>query len=130
MEQKNRLSSIGATYFSVIVKAIESSKDRRLKVDEIYKYIESNYGKFLPPKWKNSIRHALSLKDFFYLDKTVNKRGGYWRLVGDYRSQLMNQRKKINKKTAQELACLKQVREENKRAIFEMRKNFLNQHLI
>jgi len=55
------------TYAALIKEAILDSKEKRLPLEEIYRWLEENYAFFQgnTANWKNSIRHNLSLHKCF-----------------------------------------------------------------
>ncbi|CAF4304606.1 unnamed protein product [Rotaria magnacalcarata] len=71
------------SYVTLIRQAILSTRTRRMTLNEIYQWITDSYPYFrnAPPKWKNSIRHNLSLnKCFKRLQRSTNDpgKGSYW----------------------------------------------------
>ncbi|CAH1252696.1 FOXB1 [Branchiostoma lanceolatum] len=69
------------SYIGLIAMAIMSSKDKKLVLSDIYKYILDNYPYFRNrgPGWRNSIRHNLSLNDCFVkMGRSANGKGHYW----------------------------------------------------
>jgi hypothetical protein len=71
------------SYVTLIRQAILSTKMQRMTLNEIYQWIVDSYPYFrtAPPKWKNSIRHNLSLnKCFKRLQRSTNDpgKGSYW----------------------------------------------------
>jgi len=66
------------TYAALIAVAIELSEDKRLVLDEIYKFVEKNK-QLIPikehPNWKNSVRHNLSLRPCFVKVPRYNSSG-------------------------------------------------------
>lgn len=76
------------SYAYMILKALSSSKDGMLTLNEIYTWIEMNYSYFRTADviWKNSIRHNLSLNAAFKKNprNAMQKgKGGYWSIVDD-----------------------------------------------
>ncbi|OQS55153.1 foxk2 [Ecytonucleospora hepatopenaei] len=76
------------SYAYMILKALSTSPDGMLTLNEIYTWIEENYPYFRTADaiWKNSIRHNLSLNPAF--KKTPRQayqrgKGGYWSLAED-----------------------------------------------
>ncbi|KAI9490175.1 hypothetical protein BDB00DRAFT_839366 [Zychaea mexicana] len=77
------------SYATLIAHAILTSKDGRLTLSDIYKWISENYPHYVLGQqgWQNSIRHNLSLnkKWFFKLDRRPTQanpgKGCYWTLV-------------------------------------------------
>uniref|UniRef100_A0A1I7U6K0 Forkhead box protein pes-1 n=1 Tax=Caenorhabditis tropicalis TaxID=1561998 RepID=A0A1I7U6K0_9PELO len=75
------------SYNALIAMAIQNSPNKRLKLQEIYHYISTNFPYYKPEKasqWQNSVRHNLSLHREFQKvkldDKTV---GSYWEMTAD-----------------------------------------------
>ncbi|CAF0865617.1 unnamed protein product [Rotaria sordida] len=71
------------SYVTLIRQAILSDNMQRMTLNEIYQWIVDSYPYFrtAPPKWKNSIRHNLSLnKCFKRLQRNTNDpgKGSYW----------------------------------------------------
>lgn len=71
------------SYALLIYKALDSSKDGKLTLSEIYLWIEKNYPYYqtADPVWKNSIRHNLSLNPTFTkIPRPISSKGkgGYW----------------------------------------------------
>ncbi|KAI8877268.1 hypothetical protein K501DRAFT_337543 [Backusella circina FSU 941] len=79
------------SYATLIAHAILSSKDGRLTLSDIYKWISEQYPFYKRGEkgWQNSIRHNLSLnkKWFIKLDRRPTQahpgKGGYWTLQPD-----------------------------------------------
>ncbi|CAF3145170.1 unnamed protein product [Rotaria sp. Silwood2] len=88
------------SYVTLIRQAILSTRMRRMTLNEIYQWIIDSYPYFraAPPKWKNSIRHNLSLnKCFKRLQRSTNDpgKGSYWAVDESYESNnQMNSRKR------------------------------------
>ncbi|CAF3564574.1 unnamed protein product [Rotaria sp. Silwood1] len=88
------------SYVTLIRQAILSTRMRRMTLNEIYQWIVDSYPYFrtAPPKWKNSIRHNLSLnKCFKRLQRSTNDpgKGSYWAVDESYESNnQMNSRKR------------------------------------
>ncbi|EPR79347.1 Fork head domain protein [Spraguea lophii 42_110] len=69
------------SYAHLITQAIISSKQRRLPLREIYRWIEETYPyfKISGTKWKNSVRHNLSVYDCFKKQsKEYGNKGSFW----------------------------------------------------
>lgn len=71
------------SYAFIIYKALESTKEGKLTLFEIYEWIENAYPyyKTADPVWKNSIRHNLSLNvSFKKIPRLASSKGkgGYW----------------------------------------------------
>uniref|UniRef100_A0A669CIX3 Forkhead box protein M1 n=1 Tax=Oreochromis niloticus TaxID=8128 RepID=A0A669CIX3_ORENI len=69
------------SYMAMIQFAINSRKNRRMTLNEIYLWIEDNFpyyrdvGKL---SWKNSIRHNLSLHDLFIRETSPDGKLSFW----------------------------------------------------
>ncbi|KAK6176346.1 hypothetical protein SNE40_014647 [Patella caerulea] len=73
------------SYATLISMAINDTKEKRINISSIYKWITDNfpYYKMADSHWKNSIRHNLSLnKRFEKIPRRPNEsgKGGYWRI--------------------------------------------------
>jgi len=87
------------SYVALIAMAISSAPDGRMTLAEIYRYISERFPYFRADtdrtrrdgcdarRWKNSIRHNLSLNDCFVrvdrstdIDRKTNGQGSYWTL--------------------------------------------------
>jgi len=87
------------SYVALIAMAISSAPDGRMTLAEIYRYISERFPYFRADgdharrdgcdarRWKNSVRHNLSLNDCFVrvyqstdIDRKTNGKGGYWTL--------------------------------------------------
>ncbi|XP_066925155.1 uncharacterized protein [Clytia hemisphaerica] len=69
------------SYIALIATAILKSKDKRLVLSDIYKYILDNYSYFQSQdkSWRNSIRHNLSLNEcFIKVGRSEQGKGHYW----------------------------------------------------
>ena len=69
------------SYIGLISKAILSSPQQKLVLEDIYNYILTNYPYFRNkgPGWRNSIRHNLSLNDCFVkMGRSPNGKGHFW----------------------------------------------------
>jgi len=76
------------TYGQMIIQAIITSPERRLKLYDIYKYINTNYPFYQMNQkgWKGSVRHNLSIQDYFLkLPSTIKSagKGCFWYLKSD-----------------------------------------------
>ncbi|KAL5965524.1 Forkhead box protein J3 [Taenia solium] len=76
------------SYAELIKKAIESSPQRKMTLNEIYEWICKNFPYYREGQngWKNSIRHNLSLnRSFRKVARRPNEpgRGSFWRIIGD-----------------------------------------------
>ena len=71
------------SYIALIVMAIQSSRQRRLTLSEIYNFLQQRFIFFRGSYtgWKNSVRHNLSLNEcFIKLPKSMGRpgKGHYW----------------------------------------------------
>ncbi|XP_030643906.1 forkhead box protein M1 [Chanos chanos] len=69
------------SYMAMIQFAINSKKNRKMTLKEIYMWIEDHFPYFrnvAKPGWKNSIRHNLSLHDMFVRETTQDGKTSYW----------------------------------------------------
>ncbi|XP_068163547.1 forkhead box protein M1 [Antennarius striatus] len=69
------------SYMAMIQFAINSQKNRRMTLKEIYTWIEDNFPYFrkvAKPGWKNSIRHNLSLHDMFIRETSLDGKVSFW----------------------------------------------------
>ncbi|XP_075886161.1 forkhead box protein M1 isoform X3 [Nelusetta ayraudi] len=69
------------SYMAMIQFAINSRKNRRMTLKEIYTWFEDNFPYFrevAKPGWKNSIRHNLSLHDMFLRETSPDGKISYW----------------------------------------------------
>lgn len=76
------------SYAELIKKAIESSPQHKMTLNEIYEWICRNFPYYRDGQngWKNSIRHNLSLnRSFRKIARRPNEpgRGSFWRIIGD-----------------------------------------------
>ena len=83
VRQKRKRNSSSLSYVAVIARAILSSPRQRLPLSEIYSFIEKGYPEFTEnrARWKNTVRHNLSLHDCFVRGEVAfNKKGCNWRI--------------------------------------------------
>lgn len=69
------------SYMAMIQFAINSKKNKKMSLKEIYNWIEDHFPYFrnvAKPGWKNSIRHNLSLHDMFVRESTPDGKSSYW----------------------------------------------------
>ncbi|KAG9335908.1 hypothetical protein JZ751_003565 [Albula glossodonta] len=69
------------SYMAMIQFAINSKKNRKMTLKEIYTWIEDHFTYFrnvAKPGWKNSIRHNLSLHDMFIRETSQDGKISYW----------------------------------------------------
>lgn len=81
--QKRKRNSSALSYVAVIAHAILSSPRQRLPLSEIYQFIEEYHPEFTEnrARWKNTVRHNLSLHDCFMRGEVAfNKKGCNWRI--------------------------------------------------
>ncbi|KAL9976314.1 hypothetical protein ACROYT_G013600 [Oculina patagonica] len=82
-KEKRKRNSCPLSYIEVIANAILSSRHKEASLSEIYSFIEDNYPEFTENRvrWKNTIRHNLSLHDCFQPDEIALHRSGCrWRI--------------------------------------------------
>lgn len=83
VRQKRKRNSSPLSYVAVIARAILSSPRQRLPLSEIYSFIEERFPEFTENRvrWKNTVRHNLSLHDCFVRGEVAfNKKGCNWRI--------------------------------------------------
>lgn len=81
--QTRKRNSSSLSYVAVIARAILSTPHQKLPLCEIYKFIEENHKEFTEnrPRWKNTVRHNLSLHDCFIRgEMAFNRKGCNWRI--------------------------------------------------
>ncbi|XP_061662193.1 forkhead box protein M1 isoform X2 [Syngnathoides biaculeatus] len=69
------------TYVAMIQFAINSTKNGRMTLKEIYKWLQEHFHFFKDenkPWWKNSIRHNLSLHEMFVRKPSPDPKVSYW----------------------------------------------------
>jgi hypothetical protein len=86
------------SYAQLIVQALLAPKDRRQTLSGIYNFIAEKYPfyKLEDKGWKNSIRHNLSLNQYFMKAPREKEglgfgKGGYWCMHPDYEEKLTSQ---------------------------------------
>eukprot|EP00731_Ephydatia_muelleri_P029425 Em0020g1069a len=86
------------SYAQLIVQALLSAKDRKQTLSGIYQFISEKYPYYrMEDKgWKNSIRHNLSLNQYFMKAPREKEglgfgKGGYWCMHPDYEEKLTSQ---------------------------------------
>lgn len=80
---KRKRNSSPLSYVAVIASAILSSPRQRLPLSEIYRFIEERHPEFTEnrARWKNTVRHNLSLHDCFLRGEVAfNRKGCNWRI--------------------------------------------------
>ncbi|WUR02215.1 forkhead box protein [Vairimorpha necatrix] len=98
IKNKENHSKPAFSYAQIITRALNGSKDGKLTLGEIYRWIEDNfeYYKYANPVWKNSIRHNLSLSKCFKKvprEPGTRGKGGKWQIDQEFIAQ-EEQRKK------------------------------------
>ncbi|KAF3705231.1 Forkhead box protein M1 INS-1 winged helix Winged-helix factor from INS-1 cells [Channa argus] len=91
------------SYMAMIQFAINSRKNRRMTLKEIYTWIEDHFPYFrevAKPGWKNSIRHNLSLHDMFIRETSPDGKVSFWTIRPEANrcltlDQVYKQQKKI-----------------------------------
>ncbi|XP_068707339.1 forkhead box protein L1-like [Montipora foliosa] len=81
--QKRKRNSSSLSYVAAISLAILSSPRQRLPLSDIYSFIEEHFPEFIENRvrWKNTVRHNLSLHDCFVRGEVAsNKKGCNWRI--------------------------------------------------
>ena len=126
LEKTDKLSQINHTYSSIICEAIEFSEKLKLTVNDIYKYLDLNFSKYLNKNWKNSVRHALCDKKYFvHIKRKSKEEKNFWMLSSNYKNELENKRKKRNKKTVEELNLIKKVKNEYEYTVLIYKRHFI-----
>ncbi|KAI0168391.1 fork head domain-containing protein [Pestalotiopsis sp. NC0098] len=88
----------GHSYATLIAMAIMRSKDRRLTLSQIYKWIQDTYSFFRQQDasgWQNSIRHNLSLNKSFVKEvrqKGDPGKGHYWIIQAGEEGQFLKEK--------------------------------------
>ena len=75
------------SYSQLIIEAIQAAPEKKLKLSEIYAYIANKYDYFrriTKNGWQNSIRHNLSLYQYFVrvpeLKSKGSSKGSLWKI--------------------------------------------------
>ncbi|CAH1797500.1 unnamed protein product [Owenia fusiformis] len=91
------------SYIEMITMAILSKPDRKMVLCEIYQYIRDNFSYYDNEvrAWRNSVRHNLSLNEFF-IKKGRDGRGNFWAIHPACEELFANGN--FNKKLANSLA--------------------------
>ena len=82
-EKPGKGNSCRLSYVEVIASAILRSPRRQKTLSEIYSFIQHNYPEFTENRvrWKNTVRHNLSLQECFQRGEVAYNKGGcYWRI--------------------------------------------------
>ena len=82
-KQRKRRNSSPFSYIEIIAYAILSSPQKRATLYEIYSFIQNNYPSFTEHRvrWKNTVRHNLSLHECFQRGGiAVDRAGCYWHI--------------------------------------------------
>lgn len=80
---KRKRNSSPLSYIEVISYAILNSPRKRVTLAEIYSFIQDNYPGFTEnrERWKNTVRHNLSLHECFQRGKIAMEKGAcYWHI--------------------------------------------------
>ena len=82
-KEKRKRNSCPLSYVEAIAHAILSSPQRQKTLSEIYSFIQDTYPEFTENRvrWKNTVRHNLSLQECFQRGEIAYNNGGcYWRI--------------------------------------------------
>ncbi|CAF1075771.1 unnamed protein product [Didymodactylos carnosus] len=106
------------SYVSLIRRAILSTPNQRMTLNEIYHWIIEKYPYFkkAPPKWKNSIRHNLSLnKCFKKVQRGTNDpgKGSYWTIEESETNSTIRKRHPEDQIHSQQQVCSGQPQASN-----------------
>ncbi|KAG0435498.1 Forkhead box protein L2 [Dictyocoela muelleri] len=72
------------SYARIIKNIIQTSKDKRMTLQEIYSAVISKYPEVCRKKgWRNSIRHNLSIKHSLFYKIPRDGKGNYWAVKTD-----------------------------------------------
>ena len=119
------------SYIGLIATAILESKEKRLLLGDIYKWVLKNYPYFKSrgSGWRNSIRHNLSLNDcFIKAGRSASGKGHYWSIhkanVDDFSRGDFKRKKALRKAKRAMLKTAKQ--EVNKREMLQNVKDEVN----
>ena len=99
----DRKSKPSFSYIALISMAILSTREKRMLLGDIYRYIMEQYPYYKSEDraWRNSIRHNLSLNECFVKDGKADTKGNYWAIhpacvddfsKGDFRRRHARQR--------------------------------------
>lgn len=102
VKPKRKRNSCPLSYIEVIAYAILSSPRKRITLSEIYSFIQDSYPEFTENRvrWKNTVRHNLSLHECFQRGEIAYDRTGcYWRIhpsfVADFSRGDFSRRKSL-----------------------------------
>lgn len=84
------------SYATLILLAINSTSEKRMTLQDIYKWIENNFPFYKNCKkaWKNSIRHNLSLHSYFLKAQRPSNlpgKGSYWSISPEGKENIMKE---------------------------------------
>ena len=111
------------SYKQIITRAITSSANGKLTLSQIYQYMIDNYEYFKErqsspdqEKWKNSVRHNLSLHECFVREQLEGQNGGRW----TYQTGMVKKRESKTKRDKdREKERLERKNENKKRSFSE-----------
>ncbi|CAL2039509.1 unnamed protein product [Caenorhabditis brenneri] len=75
------------SFNSIITMAIQSSPQKRMRLQEIYDNISTNfpyYNAQKPSGWQSSVRHNLSIQSHFQKVRAEDGQGNYWEMTCDF----------------------------------------------
>ncbi|EGT43308.1 hypothetical protein CAEBREN_22004 [Caenorhabditis brenneri] len=75
------------SFNAIIGMAFQSSPHKRLRLQEIYEYIATNFPYYNDEEsfgWKSSVRHNLSIQSHFQKVKSEDGTGNYWEMTCDF----------------------------------------------
>ncbi|CCD61668.1 Forkhead transcription factor fkh-6 [Caenorhabditis elegans] len=102
VQEGNSIDKPPYSYVALIAMAIDASPDKRMTLNQIYKFIEAKFPYYRDADakrkqgWQNSIRHNLSLNDCFVKKArdgqscANDRKGNYWQMVADNAPQFDN----------------------------------------
>ena len=82
-KKRKRRNSSPFSYIEIIAYAILSSPQKRATLSKIFSFIQNNYPSFTEHRvrWKNAVRHNLSLHECFQRGEiAVDRAGCYWHI--------------------------------------------------
>ena len=85
------------SYPQLIAEALNNAPEKTLVLSDIYKAINAKYPyyKLETQRWKESIRHNLSVNKNFIKGERSDKRGWYWKLSKDVPKSLLETKGKF-----------------------------------